>query len=576
MSPSADIRSERGAAEKPCHNCRRRRLRCDRTVPHCSKCESRGIECLGYGQLFLWTGAVASRGKLAGQKSSAALYPDAAPGLNGRHEASSAVRFPVAASTPSDADSDESRTVIDPDIVTSFNDDDEAAAAAAAASSVAYGDAQVACITSPNHIHQQLYEYENDASSQTPTMATTPWVLVDPLFQDMKYSQRQYLAYFSSRLCRDFVADDVPERNPFRSLLPLTQFHPLLHQVIIAASAAHMYNRSRPWLSPGSLDRGDGPRQLLVDALVAKQQVLQMMSTALQNIDSIDGDVLLASVLFLINVELIESGKNNWKAHLEGAGRIMSILPVSTVNESLRNYLFSDCFVYYILESTFRPFATSSESFFHSQEGLKIFANTVNNYYCCPPEVLEIMLTAAQLSSKVSGEVVSSDMITTAGAALFNRAQNIDVIAWAKQVETLPSTYCDPVLSRFRVASVHKLGLCLYILHAIPDLSQIFGEEMAGVLLDEIQQGLIAIPEDDPNFKATSWVTFVFGASVKTPERKEWVIDRIQRLILESPWGYWYAARDALQKLWALQADDNQNKSWVQLLRDLSMDLLVV
>lgn len=137
----------------------------------------------------------------------------------------------------------------------------------------------------------------------------------------------------------------MPERNPFRTLLPLTQSHPLLRQVIIAASATHMYNRSRPWLSPDSLDRGHGPKRLLVDALVAKQQVLQMMSAALQNIDAIDGDVLLASVLFLINVELIESGKHNWKAHLDGAGRIMSILPVSTSNESLRNYLFSDCFV---------------------------------------------------------------------------------------------------------------------------------------------------------------------------------------------------------------------------------------
>lgn len=231
---------------------------------------------------------------------------------------------------------------------------------------------------------------------------------------------------------------------------------------------------------------------------------------------------------------------------------------------------------YYILESTFRPFVTNSESFFSSPAGLKIFASTINNYYCCPPEILEIMLTAAQLSSKVSGEVISSGMITSAGAALFNRAQNIDVIAWAKQVETLPSTYSDPVLSRFRVASAHKLGLCLYILHAIPSLSCIFGDDMADSLLDEIQAALMAIPEDDPNFKATSWVTFVFGASVKTPERKEWVIERIKRLIHESPWGYWYAARDALQKLWAMQAEGDQGKSWVQLLRDLSMDLLVV
>lgn len=60
-------------ASKSCHTCRRSRLRCDRNHPHCNKCFSRGVECLGYGKLFLWTGAVASRGKLAWHTTSAAL-----------------------------------------------------------------------------------------------------------------------------------------------------------------------------------------------------------------------------------------------------------------------------------------------------------------------------------------------------------------------------------------------------------------------------------------------------------------------------------------------------------------------
>ncbi|KAK7424545.1 hypothetical protein QQZ08_008554 [Neonectria magnoliae] len=564
MAPSADIQS--GGADKPCHNCRRRRLRCDRSVPQCSKCVARGIECLGYGQLFLWTGAVASRGKLAGQKSSAALYPEPGPSPRRRRRDRH-----VSAAAPSEADSEattagDADADADADVVSSHGDD----------AFVVSGDTQLVCVTSP----PPEYEYETETSSQslvqTLTQNSTPWVLVDPIFQDMRHSQRQYLAYFSSRLCRDFVAYDIPEHNPFRNLLPLTQAHPLLRQVIIAASATHMYNRARPWLGPDSLDRGDGPQHLLIDALIAKQKVLRMMSSALQSINSIDGDVLLASVLFLINVELIESGKQNWKAHLDGAGRIMSLLPVSSVDESLRNYLMSDCFVYYILESTFRPSATDSRSFFHSCQGLPIFEKTANSYYCCPPELLDILLTAARLSSTVTDEVVSPDMVITAGATLFTRAQNIDVIAWAQEVETLPSEYSDPVLSRFRVASAHRLGTCLYILHAIPSLDEVFGEEMADSLLEELHRTLISIPEDDANFKATAWTTFIFGASVKTIEMKEWIIDRIKRLMLESPWGFLYAARDALHMLWGLQAEGKRNKSWVQSLRELDLDFLVV
>jgi hypothetical protein len=51
---------------KACHNCRRRRLRCDRSLPSCRKCSTNGEECLGYGTLLRWAEAVAVRGKMAG------------------------------------------------------------------------------------------------------------------------------------------------------------------------------------------------------------------------------------------------------------------------------------------------------------------------------------------------------------------------------------------------------------------------------------------------------------------------------------------------------------------------------
>jgi hypothetical protein len=47
---------------KPCHNCRRRRLRCDRSWPTCHKCAVSGQECLGYGKVFVWTQAIDAHG----------------------------------------------------------------------------------------------------------------------------------------------------------------------------------------------------------------------------------------------------------------------------------------------------------------------------------------------------------------------------------------------------------------------------------------------------------------------------------------------------------------------------------
>lgn len=87
-------------------------------------------------------------------------------------------------------------------------------------------------------------------------------------------------------------------------------------------------------------------RRALQDALVAKSKALTLMRGAVENIKTTGGDVVLAAALFFINVELIESGKHGWKAHLEGAGRIMSLLqPDSVADTALRDYMLSDCFM---------------------------------------------------------------------------------------------------------------------------------------------------------------------------------------------------------------------------------------
>lgn len=86
-------------------------------------------------------------------------------------------------------------------------------------------------------------------------------------------------------------------------------------------------------------------RRAWEDALVAKHKALRLMHNAVQNIDSVGVDVVLAASLFFVNVELIESGKHGWKAHLEGAGKIMSLLgPAEGTVRDLRDYMLSDCF----------------------------------------------------------------------------------------------------------------------------------------------------------------------------------------------------------------------------------------
>lgn len=56
--------SDRGT---DCRTCNRRRIRCDRTLPLCSKCANKDLICPGYGKPLRWTNAIAVRGHLRGR-----------------------------------------------------------------------------------------------------------------------------------------------------------------------------------------------------------------------------------------------------------------------------------------------------------------------------------------------------------------------------------------------------------------------------------------------------------------------------------------------------------------------------
>ena len=154
-------------------------------------------------------------------------------------------------------------------------------------------------------------------------------------------------------MCKDLVSYDFPDKNPFRALLPLTKAQPLLQHILVAASAAHMSVFLRAPHPCSLLPEGvvlpssmAAAKEALRDALVAKQKALQLMHFAVQNVETVGGDVVLAAALFFINVELIESGKHGWRHHLEGAARITSFLqPGSASDEALRDYMLSDCFM---------------------------------------------------------------------------------------------------------------------------------------------------------------------------------------------------------------------------------------
>ncbi|PTB64727.1 hypothetical protein BBK36DRAFT_1123192 [Trichoderma citrinoviride] len=558
---------------KPCHNCRRQRLRCDRSYPHCNKCAAAGKECLGYGKLFRWTGAIASRGKLAGRTSSAPLEAGAAeeaeaeagsgsegndvkdaatsPSLLPFRRASSAVS--VASSSPGSP---------------TWPVSPRRPATALALNRPFVPASPTGFLSHPaSHI-------ANRSISRTP---------VDPLFQDLNPSHRFYLDYFTNRVCKDLVSNDMLGFNPFRSLIPLTGAHPLLQHIIVAASAAHMSNLISMGL-PFPDDGGFIPRnrpaasaKALNDALVAKHTALKLMSAAIQNLHAVNGDVVLAASLFFINVELIESGKHGWRAHLEGAAKIMSSLQLTQAwDSSLRDYLLSDCFIYFILASAFMPARYATSLQFESSQIPFVLGKTVaNSYLCCPPELMEILHAASQLSSELAHDQPSEET-TTAAITLINRAQAYDIYTWARDTSGVLDLPKDVMKSRMHAGASHRLAACIYILQAIPSAGERLGPAFAAFLADDLMAHLNMMPVEDPNFKATTWPTFIIGAETREPERQKFVMERLRIMTTVCPWGFIHTAMETLQVIWNLPDEERGSKTWVQMLKDPEMNFLIV
>lgn len=307
---------------KACHNCRKKRWKCDRSLPVCHKCLSSGAECLGYGKLFVWNNGVASRGKMMGKSYEEAL----ATRRDGQAHLPRLAFRPTPTPKPS---------------------------------------------SQPEHYpglsHSADLDYRDDSSSSSGeegehvgTVVQRP--LLDPLVQDLSSHSRYYLFHFASQLCADMVCHDAPGQNPLRELIPATSAYPLLLQIMIASSAFHVFNISQDPMSQSvyqqtqkpclmayyqAVSRFGGPlKSSYHDALVAKQQALSLMAKSVASVNSSNIDMILVAILLFVNYDLIESGRDKWKVHMEGARKLINLLGTPAFEQrpmsKLRQYVLSD------------------------------------------------------------------------------------------------------------------------------------------------------------------------------------------------------------------------------------------
>ena len=173
----------------------------------------------------------------------------------------------------------------------------------------------------------------------------------------------------------------------------------------------------------------------------------------------------------------------------------------------------------------------------------------VIGYVACPPEILQIILQASQLSY----EAPCTDWSLSAAddaLALIDTALAFDIPAWASKLQSL--SHVGDIESRVHVASAHRSAACLYILQALPPIRAVRVVD-TDLLVSDILSHLAQIEETDPYFKASSWPAFIAGAETLDAEKRTWTLKRLLAIWEICPWGYIFTAIEMLKATWQIQ-----------------------
>ncbi|KAF2201596.1 hypothetical protein GQ43DRAFT_371055 [Delitschia confertaspora ATCC 74209] len=534
---------------KACHNCRRRRWKCDRSLPVCQKCLHSGVECLGYGKLFLWNRGVASRGKMMGK-----MFEET------RQKSDMESALPL----PSSKDNS-TVTQLEQNVISTSD------------------------VVKVHHVDPSLQ-----------------WTLIDPLVRDLDPHSRYYLSHFAMKLCGDIVINDDPGQNPMRDLVPATSMYPLLRHVMVANSAFHVHNLSRQLviqsryqerqttpITPYYQTGFDGPFQSSYrDALLSKQAGLSLLSQSVEVVNQWNFDIILAAVILFINYDLIESGKDSWKVHFQGARKLISLLGdarglgIQTQHlpmSKLRTCLLADSIVFFILGSTLTFSNGSPQQLIPDTLDLDTilqYAET-NNYLSCPAPLLRIMLKSFKIPDARIFETTTPFIEDQVGS-LLEEVLAFDAVVWASE-SFQPISPHENLSKRVCIASAHRAAVCLYIARVLPTSSPLISPSSPTAIINlsylasDIVYHLSYLNPGDTVFKSISWALFLAGAESDIPAQRTWIMEKLDALWKELYWGYVRTVKEVLELIWGYKdrAARGENVCWIEEVRRMGTELLI-
>ncbi|KAI9037684.1 uncharacterized protein KD926_000100 [Aspergillus affinis] len=430
--------------------------------------------------------------------------------------------------------------------------------------------------------------------------ASLQMCLTDPLFQDVDSSCRRYLIHFADHLSRDLVVSDTVNENPFRGLIPLTGEMPILRHILVANAAVHIASINRrvchvsqrqsqlqasiqgsleqPRLSSINTDRA------IVDALSAKHNAINLLRFALQNIQTINTDLVVTVVLLFVNFELLVSGKNEWRVHLQGALRLLGCLNLVQGDQSsplalMRDRITSDCLTYYVLGSTlthFDPLPDPPE--FNAGILATLRRGEPNSYLSFPTTLLDILFRACELANKLFASLTKGtdqySSLVEEALSLLASIDSFDINSWALSIDSI---YTHRMVRRMHTASAHQDAVRIYICRSVGDLD-LLGFDIER-LVENIIHHLSFLDAEDPLFKATAWPTFIAGAETNNHAHRQWALERLDQLWSAMPWGYVQTANEVMRMAWGLREKSPSGAAlqagWIHQLKSLGNHWLI-
>ncbi|KAI1654469.1 fungal-specific transcription factor domain-containing protein [Daldinia decipiens] len=587
-------------APKACHNCRSRRLRCDRSVPVCHKCSSTGQKCLGYGKLYKWVDSKTSGDRISAQPS---VYSTSKT----REHIRSQPDIPVY---------DDQRVVFP----------------------------QNTRLCSPTFtLLDPLFQDLNTSSRHYLNYYTARFC------QDL-------IIYDSPRRGANPFRDLVPISHKYPFLREIIIAASALH----FCNGARWHKS--PWHAADSLADALRARHRAIKSLqeVIEHHKVQ---GHVEN-DDAGRDALLAAVLFFVNFALVDSGKGGWRAHMNFVGTLLrmqtsnpsklielgpktleedsgsssnftaydAVVPLpfahhpATSSQSLgiRDYIASDSIAYYIWSSALDSLVSSSNNFVtvppaFDGDDIEIFhillRTEANSYHSCPSSLLYAIYRTSQLARNIrsnEASVLSGKQIQSC-LALLDEVQAFDSDAWAVKVCTQIAAvvgYADETELHYRrhIADTYRAAVFLYILLVAPEVphqnpyreGKFFPSQPSTAdLATTILHHLSFIPSHTPLFKFATWPIFLTGVETADESRRTWVIDRLRDMRDVCPWGMLTSTMETLVEIWRMRdsslapgelatdenalggklistLDQKVNGHWLMQLQGFKIDCLIV